>query len=93
MVWSSWGFEEDGEEDEDGMEEERMGAPKPMLDFETRLRISFWRPTKAPAKMKRMLSVRMLYVSALEGDWVEVLPEPEEDVGGMVLPESGLLVG
>ena len=37
-----------------------MGEPKPMLPLAMRLRISLWRPTKAPAKMKRMLSVRTL---------------------------------
>ena len=47
----------------DGLEEEvleRRGEPKPMLPLEMRSRMIFWRPTKAPVKMKRMLSVRTL---------------------------------
>lgn len=94
MVWS-WlglGFDLLGEDDGEAIEEERMGEPKPMLPLAMRLRTNLWRPTKAPAKMKRMLSVRTLYVSALE-EPVEVLPEPLEDVGGMFPPEGGLLVG
>ena len=39
---------------------ERRGEVKPMLPLEMRSRIIFCRPTKAPVKMKRMLSVRTL---------------------------------
>ena len=47
------------DEEEEEEREERMGDPKPMEPLAMRFRIVFWRPTKAPAKMKRMLSVRM----------------------------------
>lgn len=44
----------------DEEEGERMVLLKPMEPLAMRLRMTFWRPTKAPAKMKRMLSVRTL---------------------------------
>ena len=46
------------EVDED--EDERRGEPKPIEPLAMRFMISFCRPTKAPAKMKRILSVRTL---------------------------------
>lgn len=45
-------------EGEERREEERMGELKPMLPLARRFMMVFWRPTKAPQQMKRMLSVR-----------------------------------
>ena len=59
---SDMGRSEDGDaenEEEEEEREERSGEPKPIEPLAMRLRMVFWRPTKAPAKMKRMLSVRM----------------------------------
>lgn len=82
------------EEEDEEWEEERIGEPKPMLPLAMRLRMTFWSPTKAPAQMKRILSVRTLYVSALEGPVEVLLPEPEEEeLGCMFPPDRGLLVG
>lgn len=79
---------------DDDEEEERMGEPKPIEPLAMRFMTILCRPVKAPAKMKRMLSVRTLYVSGLDGP-EEVLPEPEEVEDGPPItpPESGLLVG
>ena len=79
---------------EDDEEEERMGEPNPIEPLATRFMTILCRPVKAPAKMKRILSVRTLYVSAFNGP-EELLPEPEEVEEGPPItpPESGLLVG
>ena len=71
----------------DVAEEERIGDPKPMEPFAIRFIINFWRPTNAPVKMKRMLSVRTLYVSGLVGPDV-VFPGLDEVEDGP--PESRL---
>ncbi len=82
----------DGREDEE--EEERMGDPNPIEPLATRFMTVLCRPVNAPAKIKRMLSVRTLYVSGFDGP-EDVLLEPEEGEEGppIMPPESGLLVG
>lgn len=70
-------------------EEERIGEPKPIEALAIRFRTSFCRPTNAPVKIKRILSVRTLYVSVLEGPEV-LLPDPGVFDDGP--PEGGLLV-
>ena len=70
-------------------EEERIGDPKPIDPLAIRFRTSFCRPTNAPVNIKRILSVRTLYVSVLEGPEV-VLPDP--GVSDDEPPEGGLLV-
>lgn len=69
-------------------EEERIGEPKPIEPLAILFRTSFCRPTNAPVKIKRILSVRTLYVSVLEGPEV-LLPDPGVFDGP---PEGGLLV-
>lgn len=77
----------------EGEEEERMGELNPMEPLERRFRMCFWRPMKAPQQMKRMLSVRRVYVSGLEVGGLVEEEEVEEREGDIVPPERGLLVG
>ena len=70
-------------------EDERIGEPKPIEPLAIRFRTSFCRPTNAPVKIKRILSVRTLYVSVLEGPKV-VLPDTGVFDDGP--PEGGLLM-
>lgn len=88
----------EGEEEEEEEAEDLMGELKPIDPFSMRFWIILSRPIKAPAKMKRILSVRMEYVSGLP-DPPPPPPPPvlgpvdEDAFGGGEEPDKGLLVG
>ena len=70
---------------------ERRGLPKPIEPFETRDMISLLRPMKAPVQMKRMLSVRMVYVSPFcEGGVPLAEPEVGDDLASGFRERSDL---